>query len=338
MHERASRRNRKIAFQHVWRGGEYRKTALAIALLLAVGGALSETVLDGGGTPVPAAGTVYTTTAAGGKWSEIAWTPSTPVSGTGAKIVLAGEGAFENDLGTFSLNAITFSATASLSGDGLVFAAEGGANPTLATTGAVTNDVNVAMRLDAPLTWTGDDRYGSLRLNGPLSGTGDLIHDPTAINIIDYINGDNSAWSGNLDQRLSFIVVSNSVNLGPGTYYCTNETQRATGRNTLRIYGQNTFNNRFYFGTESNGAAARVDIFGNTTFAAPLYVAGTKLGILATVAVNGGISNWNSSASARVGAALDDHHRQRERACGRQRANLHRAPAGRERLTGDHSK
>ena len=35
MHERASRQNRKIAFQHVWRGGEYRKTALAIALLLA---------------------------------------------------------------------------------------------------------------------------------------------------------------------------------------------------------------------------------------------------------------------------------------------------------------
>ena len=170
-------------------------------------------------TPVPAAGTVYTTTAPGGKWSEIAWTPSTPVSGTGARIVLAGEGAFENDLGTFSLNALTFSATASLSGDGLVFAAEGGTNPTLATTGAVTNDVNVAMRLDAPLTWTGDNANGSLRLNGALSGTGDLIHDPTAINIIDYINGDNSAWSGNIDQRLSFIVVSNSVNLGAGTYY-----------------------------------------------------------------------------------------------------------------------
>ena len=44
---------------------------------------------------VPVAGTVYTTTAAGGKWSEIAWTPSTPVSGSGARIVLAGAGDFE---------------------------------------------------------------------------------------------------------------------------------------------------------------------------------------------------------------------------------------------------
>ena len=123
-------------------------------------------------TPVPAEGTVYTTTASGGKWSEIAWTPSTPVSGTGARIVLAGAGAFENDLGTFTLNALTFSATASLSGDGLVFAAEGDANPTLATTGAVTNDVNVAMRLDAPLTWTGDNAAGSMRLNGALSEIG----------------------------------------------------------------------------------------------------------------------------------------------------------------------
>ena len=249
-------------------------------------------------TPVPSAGTVYTTTASGGKWSEIAWTPSTPVSGTGAKIVLAGEGAFENDLGSFTLNALTFSATASLSGDELVFAASDGENPTLATTGAVTNDVNVAMRLDASLTWTGDNAGGSLRLNGPLSGTGDLIHDPMVANVVDYINGDNSAWSGNVDQRLSFIVVSNSVNLGTGTYYCTNETQRANGRNTLRIYGQSTYNNRFYFGTESK-PAARVDIFGNTTFAAPIYVAGTKLGILAAVTVNGGISNWNSSATAR---------------------------------------
>ena len=250
-------------------------------------------------TPVPAAGTVYTTTAAGGKWSEIAWTPSRPVSGTGARIVLAGTGAFENDLGTFSLNALTFSATAALSGDGLVFATDGTTTPTLATTGAVTNDVNVAMRLDAPLTWTGDTTAGSMRLNGPLSGTGDLIHDPTVVNIIDYINGNNLAWSGNLDQRLSFIVISNSANLGTGTYYCTNETQRANGRNTLRIYGQNTFSTPFYLGTEANGAAARVDIFKNTTFSAPLYVAGTKLGILAAVTVNGGISNWNSSASAR---------------------------------------
>ena len=245
-------------------------------------------------TPVPAAGTVYTTTASGGKWSEIAWTPSRPVSGTGARIVLAGAGAFENDLGTFTLNALTFSATASLSGDGLVFAASDGTNPTLATTGAVTNDVNVAMRLDAPLTWTGDDRYGSLRLNGPLSGTGDLIHDPTAVNIIDYINGDNSAWSGNLDQRLSYIVISNSVNLGTGTYYCTNETQRLTGRNTLRIYGSNTITNRFYLGSESKGEA-RVDIFGVTTFTEPFGVYNTRVGILDVTTFEGGIYNWSSS-------------------------------------------
>ncbi|MBQ6339476.1 MAG: LamG domain-containing protein [Kiritimatiellae bacterium] len=247
-------------------------------------------------TPVPAAGTVYTTTAAGGKWSEIAWTPSTPVSGTGARIVLAGAGAFENDLGTFSLNALTFSATASLSGDGLVFAAEGGANPTLATTGAATNDVNVAMRLDAPLTWTGDNTAGSMRLNGALSGTGDLIHDPTAIDIIDYINGDNSAWSGNIDQRLSFIVISNSVNLGTGTYYCTNETCRVRGRDTLRIYGNNTITNRFYLGSEGGGGAgARVDIFGVTTFTEPFGVYSTRVGILDVTTFEGGIYNWSGN-------------------------------------------
>ena len=283
------------------RRGEYRKLALAVALLLAAGGALAETVLDGGGTPVPSAGTVYTTTAQGGKWSEIVWTPSTPVSGTGAKIVLAGAGAFENDLGTFTLNALTFSATASLSGDGLVFAAEGDANPTLVTTGAVTNDVNVAMRLDAPLTWTGDDRYGSLRLNGALSGTGDLIHNPTAINIIDYINGDNSAWSGNLDQRLSFIVISNSVNLGTGTYYCTNETCRVRGRDTLRIYGNNTITNRFYLGSEGGGGAeARVDIFGVTTFTEPFGVYNTRVGILDVTTFEGGIYNWASAGNNAV--------------------------------------
>ncbi|MBR1588307.1 MAG: hypothetical protein IJ658_08300 [Kiritimatiellae bacterium] len=247
-------------------------------------------------TPVPAAGMVYTTTAAGGKWSEIAWTPSTPVSGTGARIVLAGAGAFENDLGTFSLNALTFSATASLSGDGLVFAASDGENPTLATTGAVTNDVNVAMRLDAPLTWTGDNTAGSMRLNGALSGTGDLIHDPTEINIIDYINGDNSAWSGNIDQRLSFIVISNSVNLGTGTYYCTNETCRVKGRDTLRIYGNNTITNRFYLGSEGGGGAgARVDIFGVTTFTEPFGVYNTRVGILDVTTFEGGIYNWSGN-------------------------------------------
>ena len=247
-------------------------------------------------TSVPMATTVYTTTAAGGKWSEIAWTPSTPVSGSGAQIVLAGEGAFENDLGTFSLNALTFSATASLSGDGLVFAAAGGANPTLATTGAVTNDVNVAMRLDAPLTWTGDNANGSLRLNGALSGTGDLIHDPTAINIIDYINGDNSAWSGNLDQRLSFIVISNSVNLGTGAFYCTNQTFRVNGRDTLRIYGNNTFANRFYLGPEAT-ALARVDIFGVTTFTKPFGVHGSRIGILNVTTFEGGLYNWRDAES-----------------------------------------
>ena len=247
-------------------------------------------------TPVPAAGTVYTTTAAGGKWSEIAWTPSTPVSGTGAKIVLAGEGDFENDLGTFTLNALMFSATASLSGDGLVFAANDDANPTLASTGATTNDLNTAMRLDAPLTWTGDNTAGSMRLNGALSGTGDLIHDPTAINIIDYINGDNSAWSGNIDQRLSFIVISNSVNLGTGTYYCTNETCRVRGRDTLRIYGNNTITNRFYLGSEGGGGAgARVDIFGVTTFTEPFGVYNTRVGILDVTTFEGGIYNWSGN-------------------------------------------
>ena len=169
------------------------------ALMLAMCGAYAE---------------VYTTTASGGKWSEITWTPSKPVSGDGTKIVIAGSGAFVNDLGEFTLNALTISATASLSGNGLVFSANGGEKPKLATTGAVTVDINTAMCLNAPLTWTGDNKAGSLRLNGPLSGAGDLIHDPTAKDIVDYINGDNSAWSGNLDQRLSYIVISNSVNLG----------------------------------------------------------------------------------------------------------------------------
>ena len=256
---------------------------IALSLAIAASSAMAEPI-------------VYTTTAPGGKWSEIAWTPSTPVSGTGAQIVLAGAGDFENDLGAFTLNALTFSATASLSGDGLVFTADGTANPTLATTGAVTNDVNVAMRLDAPLTWTGDNAGGSMRLNGPLSGTGDLIHDPTAINIIDYINGNNSAWSGNLDQRLSYIVISNSVNLGTGAFYCTNRTFRVNGRDTLRIYGNNTFANRFYLGPEAT-AQARVDIFGPTTFTQPVGVHGSRIGILDVTTFEGGLYNWRDAES-----------------------------------------
>ncbi|MBR1589083.1 MAG: LamG domain-containing protein, partial [Kiritimatiellae bacterium] len=256
---------------------EGRRIALAAALLLAAGGVL--------------AGTVHTTTAAGGKWSEIAWTPSAPVSGTGARIVLAGAGSFENDLGTFSLNALTFSATASLAGDGLVFAAEGGANPTLASTGAVTNDVNVAMRLDAPLTWTGNATAGSLRLNGPLSGTGDLIHDPMATNIVDHINGDNSAWSGNLDHRLAYLVVSNSANLGTGGFYCTNATFRATGLVSLRIYGSNTITNRLYLGPESTAQGRLTLQGGNFVVTSPISVNTSKIyGQSATVAIRGPIS------------------------------------------------
>ena len=63
---------------------------IALSLAIAASSAMAEPI-------------VYTTTAPGGKWSEIAWTPSTPVSGTGAQIVLAGAGDFENDLGAFTL-------------------------------------------------------------------------------------------------------------------------------------------------------------------------------------------------------------------------------------------
>ena len=272
MHERniAARLRNRLSL----RRGEYRNLVLTVVLLLADGGIL--------------AGTVYTTTAAGGKWSEIAWTPSTPVSGTGAKIILAGEGDFENDLGTFSLNALTFSATASLSGGGLVFAACDGANPTLATTGAVTNDVNVAMRLDAPLAWTGDNVNSSLRLNGALSGTGDLIHDPTTTNIVDYINGDNSAWRGNLDHRLAYLVVSNSVNLGTGGFHCTNTTFRVNGLTSLRIYGSNTITNRLYLGPETTAQGRLTLQGGNFVITSPISVNTSKIyGRSATVAIRG---------------------------------------------------
>ena len=90
-----------------------RKVGLVATLLLAMGSAYAE---------------VYTTKASGGKWSEITWTPSKPVSGNGTKIVIAGSGAFVNDLGEFTLNALTISATASLSGNGLVFSANAGGN------------------------------------------------------------------------------------------------------------------------------------------------------------------------------------------------------------------
>ena len=257
------------------------RTGFVSALMLAMCGAYAE---------------VYTTTASGGKWSEIAWTPSKPVPGDETKIVIAGSGAFVNDLGEFTLNALTISATASLSGNGLVFSANGGEKPKLATTGAVTVDINTAMCLNAPLTWTGDNKAGSVRLNGPLSGTGDLIHDPTATDIVDYINGDNSAWSGNLDQRLSYIVISNSVNLGTGSFYCTNKVFRVNGRSTLRIYGQNTFANRFYLGAETT-ALARIDVFGPTRFTAPFGVHGSRIGILNTIIFDGGLYNWHEEES-----------------------------------------
>ena len=253
-----------------------RKVGLVATLLLAMGSAYAE---------------VYTTKASGGKWSEITWTPSKPVSGNGTKIVIAGSGAFVNDLGEFTLNALTISATASLSGNGLVFSANDGEKPKLATTGAVTVDINTAMRLNAPLTWTGDNKAGSLRLNGSLSGTGDLIHDPTAKDIVDYINGDNSSWSGNLDQRLSYIVISNSVNLGSGSFYCTNRTFRVNGRDTLRIYGQNTIANRFYLGPEAT-ADARVEVHGPTTFTSQFGVHASRIEIAGVTTFDKGIYNW----------------------------------------------
>ena len=142
--------------------------------------------------PTPVESITYTTTAAGGKWSEIAWTPSVPISSKGAKIVLSGAGTFENDLGTFTLNSLSFTQAATLTGSGLVFKVNGTENPTLSSTGAIICNVNVPMTLNAPLTMTGNNASGSLRLNGAISGTGDIIRAPTAV-ATDYLNGNNSA-------------------------------------------------------------------------------------------------------------------------------------------------
>lgn len=218
----------------------------------------------------------YTTTAPGGKWSEIAWQPGIPVPGKGAKIVLSGAGTYENDLGIFTLNALSFTKAATLTGDQLVFAANGADSPTLSTTGAIVCNVNTAMRLNAPLTMTGSHASGSLRLNGAISGTGDIIRAPTVDKVTDYLNGDNSAWSGNFDNRLGHLVVSNGTNLGMSSYISTNTTPNGVKR--LNIYGDgNTFACGLRLAGTAGSSGGRLYLFGSTTFNGDVFVDNTEV-------------------------------------------------------------
>jgi hypothetical protein len=225
--------------------------------------------------PTPVESITYTTTAAGGKWSEIAWAPSMPISSKGAKIVLSGAGTFENDLGTFTLNSLSFTKAATLTGNGLVFNANGTENPALSSTGAIICNVNVPMTLNAPLAMTGNNASGSLRLNGAISGTGDIIRAPTAV-AIDYLNGNNSAWSGNFDNRLGQLVVSNGTSLGTSYYISTNATPNGAKR--LNIYGDgNTFACGLRLAGTSGSSGGRLYLFGSTTFNGDVFVDNTEV-------------------------------------------------------------
>ena len=231
-------------------------------------------------------GLVFETSATSGKFSEVAWTPATPVGGAGVELVFTGANfSLENDIEDLAFSKLNFAAKGTLRGKRLKATAAAAGHDAILYFGAQGAAITAPLYLADNLTVTNNLNptiSGYTKINGvdgDISGPGRLtfwcahrLHAQGYISLF----GRNT-FSGGLDVQLGNVVPTNVVALGTGKVYCTNETASVNGAaNYARLWLRNfagvgytqTLTNEVFVGSQlvnvSNTARFQTD--GNFNF------------------------------------------------------------------------